>query len=224
MVDALLLEWEGVLADTRAARRDALMRALSSEGIVSSVHTCDTCSRGRGVRAAAAAALRDAGITDHTLTDLVAMRAERTFLVALSSGVLLTPGAAAFIAQAQRSTRIAVATRAARAETDLLLRLSGLEGAVSTIVTSEDDTGVALYQRALEQLARVRPVSPQGAAVLSDAPDAFRAARAAGLRTLAVGAPAHEAMEADAAVASLDGLSMKELERLLAPLRAEPSA
>jgi beta-phosphoglucomutase-like phosphatase (HAD superfamily) len=76
----------------------------------------------------------------------------------------------------------------------------------------------------LEQLGRVRPVSPQSAAALADAPESFRAARAAGVRTLAVGAPAHEAMEADATVASLDGLSMKELERLLAPARTEPLA
>ena len=128
------------------------------------------------------------------------------------------------MAEAQRSTRLAIATRAGRAETDLLLRLSGLDAAFSTVVTADDDAGVALYQRALEHLGRVRAVAPHGAAALADAPEAFRAARAAGVRTLAVGAPAHDAMEADATVASLDGLSMKELERLLVPARTEPLA
>ena len=224
MVDALLLEWEGVLADTRAARRDALVRALAVEGVASTAQLCDICSHGWGVRAAATAALRHAGIIDHVLSDLVALRAERAFLAAMSGGILLAPGAAAFVAEAQQSTRVAIATRAGRAETDLLLRLSGLDAAIATVVAAEDDVSVALYQRALEQLGRVRAVSPQSAALLADAPEAFRAARAAGLRTLAVGAPAHEAMEADAAVASLEGLSMKELERLLVPARTEPLA
>src|SRR3954469_2658380 len=121
MVDALLLEWEGVLADTRMARRDALMRALLVEGVASSPQLCDICSHGRGVRAAAAAAIRHAGITDHVLADLVALRAERAFLAAMSGGILLAPGAAAFVTEAQRSARLAITTRAGRAETDLLL-------------------------------------------------------------------------------------------------------
>ena len=34
MVDAVLLEWEGVLADTGVARRESLLRALADEGVL----------------------------------------------------------------------------------------------------------------------------------------------------------------------------------------------
>jgi beta-phosphoglucomutase-like phosphatase (HAD superfamily) len=33
MADGVLLDWEGVLADTRGARRDALRAALAAEGL-----------------------------------------------------------------------------------------------------------------------------------------------------------------------------------------------
>jgi beta-phosphoglucomutase-like phosphatase (HAD superfamily) len=228
MVEALLLEWEGVLIDTRVGRCDALVRAFAAEGVALSASVCEACGHGRSVRDAAAAALLHAGLTDHTLAELVAMRAERSFLAELSRGIVLTPGAAAFVEQAQRHVRIGLATRAGRAETDILLRLSGLEAAIATVATADDVSGEApspaLYRRAVAQLGRVRAVGPPGAVVLGDAPPSFRAAREAGLRTLAVGAPAHDAMEADAGVGSLDGLTVAMVQRLVAPVGAEPRA
>jgi beta-phosphoglucomutase-like phosphatase (HAD superfamily) len=227
MVEALLLEWEGVLADTRVARRDALVRALAAEGVSISASACEACSEGRSVRAAAAAALQQAGLSDPTLAELLAMRAERSFLAGLSGGIILTPGAATFVDQAQRHVRLAIATHAGRAETDVLLRISGLESAFATIVTADEvpeAPSPALYARALAQLGRVRAVAPAAAVALGDTAASFRAARAAGLRSLAVGAPAHEAMEADAGVASLDGLSLATLQRLVDPVRVEPLA
>jgi beta-phosphoglucomutase-like phosphatase (HAD superfamily) len=228
MVEALLLEWEGVLVDTRVARCDALVRALAAEGVTLGAAVVEGCGRGRSVRAAATAALLHSGLTDPTLAELVAMRAERSFLAELSRGIVLTPGAATFVEQAQRHLRVGLATRAGRAETDILLRLSGLEAAISTVATADDVAGHApsseLYRRALAQLGRVRAVAPAGAVAVADAPPSFRAARDAGLRSLAVGAPAHDAMEADAGVGSLDGLTVAIVQRLLGPVRAEPLA
>jgi hypothetical protein len=43
---------------------------------------------------------------------------------------------------------------------------------------------------------------------------ALRAARAAGVRTLALGAPAHVAVDADGAVDAINGLSLLDLSRL----------
>ena len=44
---------------------------------------------------------------------------------------------------------------------------------------------------------------------------AIRSAREAGLRTVAVNAPAHVALEADAAIGSLDGLTLDAVDALL---------
>ena len=53
MADGVLLDWEGVLADTADARRDALQRALAGEGIAFDRATYDHLGAGRSVRAAA---------------------------------------------------------------------------------------------------------------------------------------------------------------------------
>ena len=229
MVDALLLEWEGVLADTRVARRDALVRALDAEGLAIGSSAAESCSDGRSPRAAAAAALLlHGGVVDHTLADLVALRAGKLFLATLSGGIMLAPGATAFLEEARRHARIAIATRATRAETDVVLRLAGLDAMVATIVTADDVSGdapsPALYGHALARLSRVRLASAANTVALADDAVSFHAARAAGIRTVAVGAPAHEALEADAGVASLDGLTFAAVERLVAAIGAEPLA
>jgi beta-phosphoglucomutase-like phosphatase (HAD superfamily) len=219
MVDAVLLEWEGVLADTGAARREALLRALADEGVLWSAAAYEACCGGLDVHAAASAALGNAGHDDPTLTDLVALRASRAFLEQVAQGFSLQPGAARFIAEAEHRARVAIVTRAARAETEIVLRLSGLESAIACIVTTDDvpapPPASDSYERALAHLARRRMVQPHRAVALIDTTAAVRAARGAGLRTLAVGAPAHVAMDADAAADSLNGLTMNAASSLV---------
>src|SRR4051812_27845841 len=138
MLDAVLLEWEGVLADTGAARRDALLRALADEGVPSTVAAYDACCGGLDVRSAAAAVLRLSGRADATLADLVALRAARAFTERLAEGFSLMPGAMDLVTEAAHRTRVAIVTQAGRAETELALRLAGLDGAVGTVVTVDD--------------------------------------------------------------------------------------
>lgn len=219
MVDAVFLEWDGVLADTGAARRDALARALADEGVSWNAAAYDACCGGLDVHGAATAALTCAGRHDATLADLVALRAGRAFADRLSHGFTLQAGAAQFIAAVEHRTRIAIVTRAARAETEIALRLAGLEMAVACIVTTDDvldpPPAPAAYLRALAQLARRRPVRPDSTVALLNTSAAVRAARAAGVRTLAVGAPAHVAVDADAAVEGLPGLRFELLASLV---------
>jgi beta-phosphoglucomutase-like phosphatase (HAD superfamily) len=213
MVDAVLLEWEGVLADTRPARRDALRAALAAEGVAHTLSDDDEQLRGLGVSDAARAVVRHMGSSDEVLADLLAVRAARTFAETIARGLVLHPGAAAFVEHAQSRARIAVVTRASRAETELVLRMAGLEDAVTTIVTADEDVHApseAGYRLALAGLSRVRAVDPARVVALVDASPAIRAARGAGVRVIAVGAPVHQAIDADAAVDSLVGLRLDE--------------
>lgn len=227
MVDALLLEWEGVLADTGAARRDALLRALAEEGVGWSAEAYEACCTGLGAHDAAVAALSQTGHDDATLADLVALRAGRAFVERLAQGFALHPGAAEFIADAEFRTRIVVVTRAARAETDLMLRRSGLGSAVTSVVTADDGfppgPAPTMYEHALAQLRRRSAVDAERVVALVDSLPAVRAARAAGVRggVVAVGTPAHVAVEADVAVSGLTGLS---LGALTSSLRSAPLA
>jgi beta-phosphoglucomutase-like phosphatase (HAD superfamily) len=192
MLDAVLLEWEGVLADTTLARREALLRALADEGVE-----------------------YEALGSDPALADLIALRATRAFAERIGKGLVLLPGARAFVERVQIASRLAIVTTATRAETEFVLRLSGLDGAVTTVVSSDDALdGAAAFERAITHLARVRPVKRDHVVALASASPALRAARATGVRTIAVGAPAHVAIDADGALASVDGATIADLIRL----------
>jgi beta-phosphoglucomutase-like phosphatase (HAD superfamily) len=217
MADGVLLDWEGVLADTTGSRRDALLRALADEGIALDERSFDERCVGRSVRAAAATIL-GARASDDTLVEIVALRAERAFAATLAHGFVIEPGAARFAELAQLRAPLVVVTAASRAETDAALRLAGLHDSCAAIVTADDVTGEApsreSYESALAHLAR-RPVKRERVVALAVTVPAIRAARSAGLRTIAVGAPAHVALEADAAVPTLAGLTLDAIDVLL---------
>jgi len=133
--------------------------------------------------------------------------------------VVLAPGAAAFVHGLQSRTRVAVVTRASRHETELVLRMAGLDQAVTTIVCAddirEDAPAAAAYALAIAHLSRVRPAHAGRAVAVVDSAASVRAARAAGVHVLTVGAPAHEAVEADAAIDMLPGPGLFDLLALL---------
>src|SRR6478672_1424968 len=117
MPDAVLLEWEGVLADTGSARRDALLRALADEGVPWTATAYDACCGGLDVRAASARALASEGRDDATLADIVTLRASRAFIEWLARGFVLMPHVRELIEAIGHRTRLAIVTRAGRAET-----------------------------------------------------------------------------------------------------------
>jgi beta-phosphoglucomutase-like phosphatase (HAD superfamily) len=192
MLDAVLMEWEGVLADTTVARREALRRAFADEGVQA-----------------------DELAVDPTLADLVALRASRAFARQISKGLVLLPGARAFVERIQSASRVAIVTSATRAETAFVLSLAGLDGAFTTIVSTDDMLdGAAAFERAIEHLERVRPVKRDHVVALASTSPALRAARSVGVHTIAVAAPAHVALDADGALASIDGVTVADLARL----------
>jgi beta-phosphoglucomutase-like phosphatase (HAD superfamily) len=78
-----------------------------------------------------------------------------------------------------------------------------------------------MIERAIEQLARLRPLQRERIVAIAPTSAALRAARTAGVRPIAVGAPAHVAVDADGAVAGVDGLMLGDLARLCGIARME---
>ncbi len=212
--DAVLLDWEGVLVDTAAARRTALLGALAEEGVASDATRLDACCQGLGVQAAAHAALAADGRDDVVLADLVALRAERAFAESLGGGFLLQPGAAELVARLQTDCPVIVVSRAGRAETDLVLGLSGLREAVSASVCAGEREGANLWSAALERLSHRRPARAERSIALCADAGPLARAREAGLRVVAVGLPAHQSLDADAGVDAICGLSAARLSEL----------
>lgn len=217
MVEAVLLDWEGVLADTGDARRAALLRALADEGLRVDETTYAACCEGRAMRSAIAAVLGHLNQPDATLADLVALRASRAFAERLGKGFVLAPGAREFVERVRVGVPVALVTAATRSETEFVLRLSGLEGSIAIIVSADDaadwESGDA-HREALARLEMRRPLARERVVALAHGLPALQAARRADVRTVAVGAPAHVALQADGAVDTIDGLALRDVARL----------
>lgn len=219
MLDAVLLDWEGVLADTARVRREALLRALSDEGVRLDAEEDVPHRDGRPRPDSVGEAFAHLCRADATLADLVGVRATRAFAERLGKGFVLRPGAREFVERLQLASRLAIVTSATRAETEFMLRLAGLDGAVSAIVSADDGVAAppspASYECALGHLARLRPLRRDRVVALAQTSSALRAARAAGVRSVAVGAPAQVAVDADGVVDAIDGLSVSDLARMV---------
>lgn len=218
MLDALLLELEGVLVDSRDARRVALRQSLAEDGVLLGDAECAAACDGLPVRASVATALAlRAERRDATAVELIALRAARAFTTRLSRGVVLQPGARDAVEALHGRARLAIVTRARRDDVHLVLGMAGLEHAFECVVCEEEvlDPKPAPdgYAQALRKLARRRSMRAGAALALEDGRPGIAAARAAGLRCVAVGAlPAYDAMEADGYVASLGGETLESLD------------
>ena len=221
MLDAVLCEFEGVLADTAGLRADALRESLADEGIVTSrTQLADACG-GLPPRTAVTAALALCGEErDETGIDVLVLRAERHFAAAAGKGLTLAAGAREFLERAAGRVRLALVTRASRRDVEFVLSLAGLDAAFECVVAAEDTAepkpSANAYERALERLGRRRLVQLDRAVALEDSTVGLRAARAAGLRCIMVGPlPAHLAAEADALLPSLAGQTPATIGALL---------
>ena len=228
MPDALLLDWEGCIVDTVPMRGIALQQALRDEGLTISDDDRARCCEGASVDTSVRRALAAVDATDQVLADLVATRAARAFAERLGKGFVMRAGALELLVNAQVTSRIAIVTLASRTETEFVLRLSGLESAVSTIVSANDEfpapPSPAAFSAAIAQLAKRRAIRTERCIALASSVEMLRSARLAGLRTIALGAPAHIALEANGAVDTLEGLNMSMFSRIAGIPAAEHSA
>ena len=80
MIEAVLFEFDGVLADTRDARRRALLDTLEEDGVtIDDAKYAEWCAS-LPVSAAVRTALARSGVhADDTRVDLTAVRADRKF-------------------------------------------------------------------------------------------------------------------------------------------------
>jgi HAD superfamily hydrolase (TIGR01509 family) len=217
MFHAVLFELEGVLADTRSFRQRALQETFAHDGVRISDGEYEAHAD-LPVRSAVAAVFRAAAIdADDTAVELGTLRAERRFAEYLTLGFALTDGARELVAHLAGRTRLGVVTRANRREAESILSLAGLEFAFECVVTADHvanpKPAADPYETALRTMSRLRPLQSAYALALEDGPIGIRAARAAGLRCLAVGAlPAHRAMQAEGLLPTLRGHTLASLE------------
>jgi HAD superfamily hydrolase (TIGR01509 family) len=227
MLDTVLLELEGVIADTGEARRDAIFAALRADGVqVLESEYRDLCA-GLAFDEAMRAAFRGVGRgRDETAIALAAHRAERAYRAYIGKGLTLVDGARETLERLHDSVRLALVTRAPRNDAMFVLSLARVEHLFTCVVAAEDappKPSPEPYRLALARLQRARARVVRGTLVaIEDGLPGIQSARAAGLATVVVGeVPAHVALEADGYVASIAGMTADSLLSLVAP-RNEP--
>lgn len=215
---AVLLELEGVLVETHDARRDALVRALAEDGIIADLVAYDDLAHGLPVRGAARALTAGADEDiDEIGLELLALRAERHFAESIGTGIVLTEGARDALGALHGVSRLALVTRASRREVEPILEAADASFLFECIVTSDDvdapKPDPASYHSAIRRLSRRRSMTAADAIALEDGRAGIRAARAAGLRCLAVGnVPPFRALDADGYLPTLRGATLDSLD------------
>lgn len=221
-IDAVLVEFDGVVADTFSARRMAVDRALLDLGLSLTDDEYWDCCAGWPTSQAVRAVARTRRLgLDATALDLLALRMDRAYSSLVGKGVVLVEGARSALERLAGRARIAAVSRLRRSDVESLVSLAKLDHVFSFVI-GEDDAyppkpDPAPYQAALRRLDRFRG-GPAGTVVaLENGVTGIRSARAAGLPCVAVGKqPAHVAIEAEAYVQSITGMDITTLTALLA--------
>jgi beta-phosphoglucomutase len=162
-----------------------------------------------------------AGVGDAESVEL-ADRKEELYREAARAGVGLLPGVARLLEGLDRAGfRQAVGSSAPRANLDLILRLTGVERFFPVVVSGEDTQrgkpDPQVFLLAAERLG----VPPARCVVLEDAVAGVEAAKAGGMKCVAVRFVGHHPAEAlrragaDLVADSLDAVSVEDVRRLL---------
>jgi len=143
----------------------------------------------------------------------VARRVEERY----RAGLPLLPGAQAAVRRLAARWRLAIASSSNRPVIELVLQLSGLAAQIGVVVSSEEvEHGKPAPDVYLTAAARL-DVPPESCAAVEDSTNGLRAARAAGMRVIAVPnrtfPPSRAALaSADVVRESLDQLSAAEVD------------
>ena len=218
-VPVLLVEFEGVIADTAVMRESALAGWLEAEGVA---HSPALLALGRGYSTedAVRRMRRGAGLADdETAVELGRLRVEKSVAARASKGLNVRPGLRETLERLAACARCAIVTRASHREVDFVLSLMNLDGIFRPVIAVEDAAppkpATEPYFTALARIEQLFPGQQLRALAVEDSVVGVRAAREAGIASVAVGAlAAHEALEADAWVESLADLTPARVREL----------
>ena len=224
-LQAIVFDFDGVIADSEPLHLKAFQQALAEEGIA--LERDDYFARYLGYDDVgmfqALGSHRGLAWTDRHITALVARKGMK--LQAMIEGdEVLFPGAAAFIRAAAAEVPIAIASGALRHEIVQIVESAGLGGLFATIVASgdtpESKPSPGPYLLAFEQLQQTtgRVLDRRRCVAIEDSIWGLESARGAGLRCVGVTTSygAADLAGAELVVDSLKSLTIPMLERLVA--------
>ena len=225
MLQAIVFDYDGVLADTERLHLEAFRRTLAGHDLVlgeaeyfDSYLGLDDEGVFRAVAQQRGRAWSDAAV--RALVD----RKARCFREVSASTSVLFPGVPDRLRAWSRAVSLAIASGSLREEIELVLDAASLRDTIPVIVaageTAKGKPAPDPYLRAMELLAASRPGTPLEPArclAVEDSPWGIDSARAAGMRVIAVTTsyPAERLAGADAIFAGLATVDLDLLQGLV---------
>ena len=221
MLQAIVFDFDGVIADSEPLHLRAYQHVLGKNGITLTREEYFARYLGFDDSGLFRALANDRGIaiTDDTLNGWINAKSHVVEEL-LSSGSVLFPGAAACVQTLAARFPMAIASGALEPEIMLVLRNTGLSGHFKTIASASDGVrgkpAPDLYLLALAKLREFAQVDAAGCVAIEDSHWGLEAAKLAGLRTVAVTHtyPAAELTDADLVVDRLSEITIPKLEGL----------
>jgi beta-phosphoglucomutase len=222
-LQAIVLDFDGVIADSEPLHLKAFQQTLAEEGI--ELTSEDYYERYLGYDDVgmfqAVAKDRGAAMNEAEISALVARKAVKMQAL-LQSGEVLFPGAVEFIRAAAAEVPLAIASGALKHEILEIVDGAGVGHLFAAIVaagdTPESKPSPAPYRLAFERLRQHtgRDLDPRRCVAIEDSKWGLESALGAGLRCVGVtnSYSADELGDAELVVGGLDELTVPELDRL----------
>lgn len=191
---AVIFDFDGVIADTEPLHFEGLRRTLADIGITLTETDYYANYLGFDDRGCILEALRvnQRAAPLPLVQELMRHKAE-AYLASVKDHLVIFPGVQAFVEAAAAAYPIAIASGALRPEIELILEQAGIRKAFRHITSAEDvshgkpDPEPFLHAlNALNRDCATSPITPDGCLVIEDSLPGIRAARAAGMKVLAV--------------------------------------
>jgi HAD superfamily hydrolase (TIGR01509 family) len=191
---AVIFDFDGVIADTEPVHFEGLRRTLASINITLTEPDYYATYLGFDDRGCILEALRvnQRLITEPIVQDLMRTKAT-AYLAAIRDRLVIFPGVREFVEEAASAYPIAIASGALRPEIELILEQAGLRKAFCHITSAEDVTrskpDPQPFSHALAGLNRHQrsfALTAEDCLVIEDSLPGIRAAKAAGMKVLAV--------------------------------------
>jgi beta-phosphoglucomutase len=223
-LQAIVFDFDGVIADSEPLHLRAFQQALAGEGIELTPQEYYSRYLGFDDVGVFEALARDRGIamSDRHVTTLVA-RKGTCLQQMIQEGSVLFPGAREFIRAAAAAVPIGIASGALRHEIDEIVEAAGVGDLFSVIVaagdTPQSKPSPAPYLLAFERLREASGdgLAPRRCVAIEDSRWGLESAQGAGLRCVGVtnSYPAHELPGAELIVDGLKELTLPMLDRLV---------
>ncbi|HEY2922234.1 MAG TPA: HAD family phosphatase [Candidatus Binatia bacterium] len=225
MLHAVIFDFNGIIVDDEPIHFKLFQRVLGEEGITLTEEAYYARYLGFDDRGAFMAGFRDSerSLTDQKLAELIDRKAAY-YQQAIRDHVVIFPGVKTLVYNLAPSVPLAVASGALRHEIATILTTARLLNYFQAIVSAEDvEQGKPEPEIFLKVLAKLnagvsQQIEPTDCLVIEDSKEGIRGARRAGMKCLAVtnSHPAELLGEANAVVASLEGITLPFLQNLCA--------